>query len=134
MRKREAVLAAFLLYFGLGSSVVAEDRTYGDVYLSGLARTSWAYNPPGIQSAMVCNVNGPDGFLTVRSGPDTSFAKVRAFNRLAILDVNTARRSGRWVRVVHGYRTVTKDGFSQQPKDLPVEGWAHDGYLCDFIH
>ena len=112
----------------------AEFAVYGEVELAGLARVNWPLSRIAQLDAMVCNVNGPDGFLTVRSGPDTSYPKVRAFNRLAILTVDIREWSGNWVRIVDGYRTVTKNGRSQQLKELPVYGWAHTGYLCDFYH
>ncbi len=48
----------------------AEYATYGEVELTGLAReNSWPLNPPGNDNAMVCNVNGPDGFLAIRAEP-----------------------------------------------------------------
>ncbi|WP_341367175.1 hypothetical protein [Yoonia sp. BS5-3] len=113
---------------------LAEDRTYGSVYLSGLARVdTWPYNSPGVFSAMVCNVNGPDGFLSVRDGPGSEYEQVRAFNRLAILEVDTRDRIGNWVRVVSGSRTHTPAGYPQEYRALPVRGWAHDSYLCSFI-
>jgi hypothetical protein len=112
----------------------AEEANYGAVYLSGLARdNSWPLNDFPMHNAMVCNVNGPDGFLSVRSGPGSDFDQVRAFNRLAILEVDTSQRRGNWVRIVGGARTHTVDGYLQDYKALPVTGWAHDGYLCDFI-
>jgi len=124
------VLAAVMI----APMAVAEERSYGAVYLSGLARDSdWPYNAAGISSAMVCNVNGPDGFLSVRSGPGTEYEQVRAFNRLAILEVDTTNRRGNWVRVVDGSRTHTKDGAPQAYNHLAVQGWAHDGYLCSFV-
>ena len=83
---------------------------------------------------MVCNVNGPDGFLTVRKGPGTSYEKVRAFERLAVLRVDITQRQGRWVRVIDGSRSVRKTGESQAYRHLPVEGWVHDGYLCSFLY
>jgi len=60
-----ALITAFLL--SLTAPAQAENRDYGDVSLTGLARESWPLNP-GIQTslAMVCNVNGPDGFLSIR--------------------------------------------------------------------
>ncbi|MEP5732299.1 MAG: hypothetical protein ABJL67_23365 [Sulfitobacter sp.] len=131
-RKKGAFGALFAMF--LAGAASAEYQIYGEVDLTGLARESWGLSSIALLDAMVCNVNGPDGFLTVRSGPGTSFGKVRAFNRLAILTVDISQRRGNWVYIVDGYRTVTKDGRSQQIKNLPVQGWAHDGYLCDFIH
>ena len=113
---------------------MAEQRQYGEVSLSGLARDSWPLNRAGITNAMVCNVNGPDGFLTVRAGPGTSHASVRAFNRLAIMVVDTSQRQGRWVRVTSAYREVDVKGRPKGSKAFKVSGWVHDGYLCDFIH
>jgi len=124
-------VAAMLL---LPSAAQAEFAVYGEVELAGLARVNWPLSRIAQLDAMVCNVNGPDGFLTVRSGPDTSYPKVRAFNRLAILTVDIREWSGNWVRIVDGYRTVTQNGISQPVKELPVYGWAHTGYLCDFYH
>lgn len=114
---------------------VAEQASYGEVELTGLARDSWTYNTGiRVQNAMVCNVNGPDGFLSIRSGPGTEFDVNRKLNRLAIVEVVLSERQGRWVQVLGASRTVTKEGVSQSTKALPVQGWAHDGYLCDFIH
>ncbi len=112
----------------------AEMGRYGEVYLDGLARNNWHFNAFPEHSTMVCNVNGPDGFLTIRTGPDTSYPNARALNRLAIVTVDISQRQGHWVKVLDAHRTVTKDGVSQPIKHLPVQGWAHDGYLCDFIH
>jgi hypothetical protein len=75
---------------------------------------------------MVCNVNGPDGFLSVRAGPGSDFKQVRAFKRLAILVVDVSQRQGHWVKVIDGLRTHTVNGQSQDCKKLPVKGWAHD--------
>lgn len=130
----KAIVFGALIFAFTGGAAVAEERTYGAVDLTGLARdTSWPYNAEGLSFAMVCNVNGPDGFLSVRSGPGTEYEQVRAFNRLAILEVDTTNRRGNWVRIVDGLRTHTKEGAGQDYKPLPVQGWAHDGYLCSFI-
>jgi len=115
--------------------VMAEEAVYGAVDLTGLGRDSWPLNPSfQTHNAMVCNVNGPEGFLSIRSGPGTDFKAVRKLNRLAIVEVDDSERRGRWVRVVNAYRTVTPQGRDTAYKPLPVQGWAHDGYLCDFIH
>lgn len=111
----------------------AEERTYGAVELTGLARNSWHLNPAGESNAMVCNVNGPDGWVAIRSGPGTGYAARRKLKRLAVLVVDTSQRQGRWVRVTTAYRTFTPDGDRQRRKTLHVSGWAHDGYLCDFL-
>lgn len=117
----------------LGGTAAAETATYGRVNLTGLARESWPYNPEGVYLAMVCNVNGPDGFLSIRSGPGTEFEAERKLNRLAVLEVDTAQRHGHWIRVHTAYRTHTKDGWPRDYKSLHVTGWAHDAYLCDFL-
>ena len=119
--------------FASGLQATAETRHYQNVYLHGLQRVHWPYGGSGLSKAMVCNVNGPDGFLTVRAGPGTQHAKARAFNRLAILRIDTTNRKGRWVRVLGAHRTVTPQGAHQSFKDLPVVGWAHDGYLCSYV-
>ena len=76
-------------------AVHAEEATYGNVYLSGLARdVDWPFNAAGISSAMVCNVNGPDGFLSVRSGPGTNYEQVRAFNRCLLYTSPSPRDRG----------------------------------------
>lgn len=131
MHRLLSCIAALLVV--LPVSGAAEERTYGAVYLSGLARESWPYNAAGPSLAMVCNVNGPDGFLSVREGPGTDAPVKRKLNRLAILEVDTARRSGHWVKVLTAYRTHSKDGTPLEHKSLHVSGWAHDGYLCDFL-
>ncbi len=112
----------------------AEQAVYGTVALTGLAReVDWPYNLQGASYAMVCNVNGPDGFLTVRAGPGSHYASRRKLNRLAIIEVDTRYRQSSWVRVTDAYRTHSKNGTSQNYKSLRVEGWAHDGYLCAFL-
>lgn len=126
--------ACLALAASLAFPLTAEEARYGDVDLTGLARESWPYNPVGSSPAMVCNVNGPDGYLSVRAGPGTDFPIRRKLARLAIVEVDTGRRQGHWVAVTTAYRTVTQDGKEQTLKPLPVEGWAHDGFLCDFIH
>ena len=132
LRNGRAALAALIIC--VGTTLTAENAVYGRVELTGLARESWPYNQSTPeQYVMVCNVNGPDGFLTIRTGPDTSFPKARALKRLATVVVDISRRQGHWVRVVEAFRGVTEDGVFQDLKLLPVQGWAHDGYLCDFI-
>lgn len=111
----------------------AETASYGRIELTGLARESWPLNPAGQMSAMVCNVNGPDGFLSVRAGPGTGHEIKRRLKRLAIIEVDTSQRRGNWIRVLTANRTHTPDGVPQDFKSLHVSGWAHDGYLCDFI-
>jgi len=111
----------------------AEEAMYGEIYLGGLDRdVSWPLNPPGKVQTMVCNVNGPDGYLSVRMGPGTDHPDMRSFKRLAILEVDTRERHGHWIRVWGAMRTHTVNGISQEYKQLPVTGWAHDGYLCAF--
>lgn len=112
----------------------AEEGFYGEVTLDGLSRNvDWPVNRPGPSLSMVCNVNGPDGFLTIRDGPGGNYKSNRKLNRLAIIEVDTRARQGRWVRVLDAYRTHTKNGHPQNYKSLSVRGWAHDAYLCAFI-
>ena len=126
--------------FAVGAAImaapaVAEIAVYGEVELTGLGRDSWPLNPSfASHNAMVCNVNGPDGFLSIRSGPGSDFEAVRKLKRLAIVEVDDSERRGHWVRAVNAYRTVSSEGRGVYPKELPVQGWVHDGYLCDFIH
>jgi hypothetical protein len=130
MRVILAVLGA--LY---AAPVGSETAVYGEVDLGGLDRENWGLNPQlATQLSMVCNVNGPDGFLSIRSGPGSDFKAVRKLNRLAIVEVDASERRGHWVRVVTAYRTVSPEGRSVAYKPLPVQGWAHDEYLCAFIH
>ena len=119
--------------FLVGGSALAETATYGAVDLTGLAKDSWNMNPPGLSNSMVCNVNGPDGFLTIRSKPSADSSSVRKLKRLAIVVVDTSQQRGDWVRVTDAYRTHTTAGQSQALKNLPVKGWAHSNYLCDFL-
>ena len=125
--------ATALISMLLISPTSAETRTYGLVDLTGLARGSWDLNPLGESNAMVCNVNGPDGFLTIRARPTSSSKANRRLKRLAIVVVNTRERVGKWVRVVTAHRTHTPNGRPQQFKSLHVSGWAHSNYLCDFL-
>ncbi|MCP5075510.1 MAG: hypothetical protein GY947_19740 [Rhodobacteraceae bacterium] len=127
-------LIVFVLCFLPIAPAVAEQASYGNVTLTGLARdVDWPYNQLGASYAMVCNVNGPDGFLTIRAGPGSQFASQRKLNRLAIVEVDTRFRQGFWVQVIDAYRTHTKGGTPQKYKSLQVIGWAHDGYLCAFL-
>ena len=124
-----AVVATFWV-----APALAENAVYGQVDLMGLAKESWPLNPNfATHLSMVCNVNGPDGFLSIRSGPGSDFKALRKLKRLAIVEVDANKRRGRWVRVVDAYREVTPEGQGVAHKRLPVQGWAHDGYLCDFI-
>ena len=113
----------------------AENARYGNVQLTGLSRdNSWNYNEPGVYSSMVCNVNGPDGFLSVRAGAGSNYPIRRNLKRLAIVNVDTRYRQGHWIYVHTAYRVHDEWGNPiPDGRDLHVEGWAHDGYLCDFI-
>lgn len=124
------ILAACMM----ASPLAAETADYGSISLGGLARdTSWPYNAAGLSFAMVCNVNGPDGFLTIRANPTPDSPSMRKFNRLVVVEVDTRQRQGNWVRVLGGYRYHDKNGKPQEYKNLPVTGWAHDGFLCSFL-
>lgn len=127
-------IPALALTISIAAPVNAEEGMYGDVYLGGLARdVSWPLNARGESLVMVCNVNGPDGYLSVRMGPTADQPAMRSFNRLAILTVDTRERHGHWVRVLGGRRTHTVNGAAlAYAPALPVVGWAHDGYLCAF--
>ena len=111
------------------------EEVIGEVWLTSLARESWDYNSPGRENTMICNVRNSESFLSIRSGPDESYRIKRNLKRLAIVVVDTRYRSGHWVKVVTAYRTVSVNGESlNRVVDLSVSGWAHDNYLCDFIH
>ncbi len=124
-----AVAAAAILATG----AIAEEATYGDVDLTGLARNSWPLNPPGESKAMVCNVKGTRGVLTIRAEPKADAAAARRLERLAIVVLDTRERQGNWIKVLSASRTHTTDGKRQAVESLPVTGWAHDDYLCDFL-
>ncbi len=124
-----AVIVVLLLAAG---SAAAEEATYGEVYLNGLLRDQDMQQ--GNENAMVCNVNGPEGYLSIRSGPGTEYEAVRKLKRLAVLALDTSQRRGNWIRVYGAHRNTTPEGRAQAYKGLPVQGWAHDGYLCDFLH
>ena len=131
MKKTGLALVTILM---MAFPAFAEEASYGNVELTGLARDSWALNPAGESNAMVCNVNGPDGFLTLRTRPSSNSPSARKLNRLAIVVVDTTQREGNWILVVNSYRTHSKDGTRlANVKELPVTGWAHDDYLCDFL-
>lgn len=127
------MLIALAVLLGLGDAARAEYANYGRIELTGLARQSWHLNPRGESYAMVCNVNGPDGFLSVRSGPGTGYRILRKLERLAIVTIDTRDVQGQWVRVVTAHRTHSRTGQAVPYRDLHVSGWAHSGYLCDFI-
>lgn len=115
------------------SDAVAEEAIYGAIDLTGKARASWNLNPPGYSNTMVCNVNGDDGWLALRSGPGTNFSIKRKFYRLALFAVDTSRRSGHWVRVSDVSRSFNPEGIPMDYINYNISGWAHDGFLCDFL-
>ena len=130
---RTLIALAVAATAALASPAPAQNATFGDIELLDLARYSWPLNPPMVQPAMVCNVEGPDGYLSIRSGPGTKHKANRKLKRLAIVDVDSGQRKGNWIKVVTAYRTHTPGGTPQTYKKLHVTGWAHDGYLCDFL-
>ncbi len=113
------------------SGAIAEERVYNDIRLVGLAAPKWGPGDP-LATPMVCNVNGPDGWLAVRAGPGTEYEARRKLKRLVVFEVNTDERVGPWVRVWTAYRLTDQDGRRIAKKSLHVEGWAHTGYLCDW--
>ena len=128
---RATIIAVAALTAG---SAAAEYADYGRIELNGLARdNSWPLNAPGESYAMVCNVNGPDGFLSIRNGPGTNHGVNRSLKRLATVTVDTSQRRGRWVRVLDAHRSFSTTGQRVDYRPLTVQGWAHDGYLCGFI-
>ncbi len=128
------LLAGFVGVFMFANAALAEFATYGSVDLTGLVRnTDWPNNPPGVENTMVCNVNGPDGFVSIRSGPGTNHRVNRSLKRLAIIEVDSGQRRGNWVRVLTAYRTHTTNGRRQNYKSLHVSGWVHDGFLCSYL-
>lgn len=116
----------------LAAPAVAERGDFGEVYLNGLVRDQPESGTS--ENAMVCNVNGPDGYLSVRSGPGTQYKVRRNLKRFANVEYDPSSRQGRWVRILDAHRQTTTNGGPHPYKPLPVQGWAHDGYLCDFIH
>lgn len=114
----------------------AEYGRYGEVTLHGLSRTgSWQQYEPGVYSSMVCDVNGVDGFLAVRSGPSTHYPILRKLERLAIVNVDTRYRQGNWIYVRTAYRVHNINGYRRRNvRNLHVEGWSHSRYLCDFSY
>lgn len=116
-----------------GLPALAETATYGSIDLTGLARASWPLNPLGESNAMVCNVKGSAGFITIHKKPSASSASARKLKRLAIIVVDTKQRRGNWVKVMSAHRTHSVKGSPQSFKDLPVKGWADDRFLCDFL-
>lgn len=130
MRFVLGVVAALLA--APAAPVWAQRGDFGEVFLNGLVR-----DQPYVDATtlgMVCNVNGPDGYLSIRSGPGTDFKALRKLKRFAIVKFDTTEQRGRWVRVITAYREVSPQGGPHPYKSLDVQGWAHDGYLCDFIH
>ena len=117
----------------LGSAAHAEVADYGNIELTGLSRdVSWPLNEAGEANSLVCNVNGPDGFLSIRSGPGTEHEILIKLERLAYVTVDTGERQGNWVRVVGTARGWTPEGKRTDHEDYGVSGWAHDGYLCSY--
>ena len=121
-------LACTLLSAGGASS---EQGNYGEIRLTGLAHPTWGVGDP-LATPVVCNVNGPDGWLAVRAGPGTQYEARRKLKRLVVFEVNTDERVGPWVKVWTAYRLTDSDGRRIAKKSLHVEGWAHTGYLCNW--
>lgn len=130
----KSLLAGLVGVIIFGNTALAEHATYGSVELTGLARyEDWPHNAPGSVNTMVCNVNGPDGFVSIRNGPGTNHRVNRSLKRLAIIEVDSGQRRGNWVRVLTAYRTHTINGRRQNHKSLHVSGWVHDGFLCAYL-
>jgi hypothetical protein len=111
----------------------AEYGRYGFVSLDGNSRDNGALKPPGFADVMVCDVNGPDGFLAVRTAPWIADNILRKIERLAIMRVDSQQRSGKWIYAREVFRTVDKFGFGVGgTKDLGASGWVHTDHLCDF--
>ena len=126
---KKTLMLAIAMFISL--SAFAETGRYGSVYLTGRA-----YLPigSGISYAMVCDVNGPDGFLSVRSQPLVANNIQRNLKRLAIVQVNANYRRGDWLPVLTAFRNHSEDGDRlADQKNLHVSGWANINYLCDFI-
>lgn len=124
----------FALSIFLGTIGNAEQANYGNIELTGLARIDWKLNPQSrVQGGLVCNVNGPDGFVSIRSGPGTSYKIKRKLNRLAYIEVDTHARKGRWVKVLTADRSYSKNGKPIKHKSLHVTGWVHDNFLCSWL-
>lgn len=81
---------------------MAERGDFGEVYLNGLSRDQIEQGTSEI--AMVCNVNGPDGYLSVRSGPGTQYKVKRNLKRFANVEYDPTSRQGCWVRILDAYR------------------------------
>ncbi len=127
------IVAAFLLFSVLAvTPSMAEQATYGEVDLLGLAKKDWPLNPPGKDNTMVCNVKGRNGSIAIHAGPGTEHPINRKLKRLAIVVVDNTQRSGPWVKVVTAHREHTPEGKRQRPRKLHVTGWAHTGFLCAF--
>jgi hypothetical protein len=119
----------------VATSAFAEYATYENVELIGLSRdNSWLFQPAGPSTSMVCDVNGPDGFVSVRSCASTKCKIRRNLKRIAIVEVDTRYRKGHWVWVNTAYRTHSTDGFQyDETIDLDVQGWVYDSFLCDYL-
>ncbi len=131
MRTWPSLSVSLVLSAMLATSGMAETGNYGSVRLVGLAAPTWGEGDP-LATPMVCNVNGPDGWLAVRAGPGTEYEALRKLKRLVVFEVNTDQRSGPWVKVWTAYRLTDENGRRIQKKSLHVEGWAHSGYLCNW--
>lgn len=100
----------------------------------GLARDgSFTLREGPWPTVMVCNLDDPQDYISVRTGPGEEHAIARSLNRFAVVVVDASQRQGNWVRVLGAGRTEDVHGDTVDPVDLPVTGWAHDGYLCDFL-
>lgn len=102
--------------------------------LIGLARSgSFTVPQEAGFSVMVCNLSDPEDYLSIRRGPGTEYPVERSLNRFSFVAVDPNQRDGNWVRVLGAGRDTDVFGRQVPYVDLPVTGWAHDGYLCDYL-
>ena len=125
-------IVSALAFFPLASS--ADTGCYGDYCMNDTINNYYDFYThfPGAEvSVWVCNVNGPDGFLSVRDGPGTEYPILRKLERFANVTIDSDDRIGSWVRVLSADREISKNGYDQEYVDLHVAGWAHENFLCD---
>ena len=128
-------IVSALAFFPLASS--ADTGCYGDYCMNDTINNYYDFYthfPGSVVYVWVCNVNGPDDFMSVRSGPGTQYPTSGELERFANVTINSDERVGRWVRVLSADRNISKDGYDQKHVDLRVAGWAHQNFLCDQRH
>lgn len=116
-------------------------RSTADVSLAGNVLFDWPAAENGMREArtvMVCGMKGPQSFLSLRAGPDSSAEELDRLPPFANLDLTGetsadlgwAKVEGKAIKADEHGRTIADGPLGS----TPTEGWVSTRYLCNFIH